>query len=303
MRVGAYGNRLGRTFRMPKPPTLVSSSLQGWRLAVTEMRHEVPGFGFTDPVVPENAFLLSLELHGLRQMEVWLDGRSVANKPVLPGGTNFFDLARNPVAHMVDPFHALLFYIPCAALAELSAELGVAKGRLRYQPGVQARDPVIENLGRALLGPLHAEQHTNALFIDQVLLALRSHLVIHYSDGRRLRPPACASLASRQEQRAKELMRANVVDGVSLQSLAQACNLSESAFAHGFRKRTGTTPHQWLMAMRVELAMQLMRESDKPLSQVAREAGFADQSHLTRVFSIRTGTTPGAWRKCVPKKG
>ncbi|MEY2170644.1 MULTISPECIES: helix-turn-helix transcriptional regulator [unclassified Rhodanobacter] len=300
MKRGAYGDRLGETFRLRQPPTLVSSSGQPWRLAVTEMRYEVPGFGFTDPVVAEDAFLLSLELHGLRKLELWLDGRSVANQPVLAGGTNFFDLARNPVAHMLDPFHALLFYIPRAALTELCDELGTTSGNLRHQPGMQAMDPVIEQLGRALLPPLHAEQQTNALFVDHVLLAMRSHLLIHYADGLRPRTPRRCGLAPWQERRAKEVMRASVVEGIALAALAQACGLSPSAFVHAFRQSTGSTPHQWLMLLRTELAMQLMRESDQPLAAIARQAGFADQSHFTRVFMAKTGTTPGVWRKNIP---
>lgn len=297
---GAYGDQLGETFRLQEPPALVSSSGRPWRLAVTEMRYEAPDFGFTDPVVPEDAFLLSLELHGLRELELWLDGRSVANQPVHPGGTNFFDLARNPIAHMVDPFHALLFYVPRAALTELCDEVGVTSSHLRHQPGMQAMDPVIEQLGRALLAPLHAEQQTNALFVDHVLLALRSHLLIHYGDGQRPRIPLHRGLAPWQERRAKEVMRASVAEGIALSALAQACHMSPSAFVHGFKRNTGSTPHQWLMLLRTELAMQLMRESNQPLVAIARQTGFADQSHFTRIFVAKTGMTPGVWRKSIP---
>lgn len=300
MKRGAYGEELGETFRMKQPPTLVASSAQRWHLAVTEMKNDDPGFGFTETVVPDDAFLLSLELRGLRQMELWLDGRGVSNRPVLAGGSNFFDLSRDPVARMVDPFHALLFYIPRGALFELEEELGMTRGDLRYQPGVQAHDPVIEHLGRALLYPLHGTQQTNALFVDQVLLALRSHLVIHYSDGRRLSTPSRYKLSPWQERCAKELIAASVAEGVTLEALAKACRLSPGAFLRAFKVSTGSTPHQWLMMLRTELAMQLMRDPSRSLGAVAQEAGFADQSHFTRVFSARTGVTPGTWRRNLP---
>ncbi|HET6804117.1 MAG TPA: AraC family transcriptional regulator [Frateuria sp.] len=302
MRRGAYGDRLGSTFRLQRPPTLLSSAGQPWRLAVTEMQYGATGFGFTDPVVPEDSYLLSLELHGLQHMELWLDGRSVSNRPVVRGGTNFFDLARNPIAFMEDPFHALMFYMPRGALAELRSELGIAPGDLSYRPGLQAQDPVIEQLGRALLAPLHAPAQNQALFVDHVLLALRSHLVVQYSDSRRLRTPPHRCLSARQERCAKELMRAHVREGIALADLAQACGLSASAFVHAFRQSVGVSPHQWLMLQRIEVAMRLMRESDGPLSEIARQSGFADQSHFTRVFTGRMGTTPGLWRKSLPRK-
>ncbi len=297
---GAYGEELGETFRMKQPPTLVSSSAQRWHMAVTEMKNDDPGFGFTETVVPDDAFLFSLELRGMRQMELWLDGRGVSNRPVLAGGTNFFDLSRDPVARMVDPFHALLFYFPRGALFELEGELGMTRGDLRYQPGVQAQDPVIEQLGRALLHPLHGTQQTNALFVDQVLLALRSHLVVQYSDGRRVCTPSRYRLSPWQERCAKELIAASVTAGVTLDTLAKACHLSPSAFLRAFKVSTGTTPHQWLMMLRTELAMRLLRDPGRSLAAVAEEAGFADQSHFTRVFSARIGVTPGTWRRNLP---
>jgi hypothetical protein len=65
-----------------------------------------------------------------------------------------------------------------------------------------------------------------------------------------------------------------------------------------FKLSTGTTPHQFQIAMRVELARALLEEQ-LPLCEVAARAGFADQSHLNRHFRRRYGFTPGVFREAV----
>ena len=73
---------------------------------------------------------------------------------------------------------------------------------------------------------------------------------------------------------------------------------SRSAIFHAhFAVSTGLPPHQWLLRQRVKAAKQLMTVRDLPLSEIAMSAGFANQSHFTRVFSAAVGVSPGAWRR------
>jgi AraC-like DNA-binding protein len=65
----------------------------------------------------------------------------------------------------------------------------------------------------------------------------------------------------------------------------------------GFKKSTGVSPHQWLLHRRIDLAIELMSDSDTSLAQIAFSAGFSDQSHFSRVFTQKMSVTPGAWRK------
>ncbi|WP_346731005.1 AraC family transcriptional regulator [Bradyrhizobium sp. 132] len=59
----------------------------------------------------------------------------------------------------------------------------------------------------------------------------------------------------------------------------------------------GTKLAEWLLRHRVEAAKQLMTVRGLPLSKIAISAGFANQSHFTRVFSAAVGVSPGAWRR------
>jgi AraC family transcriptional regulator len=64
-----------------------------------------------------------------------------------------------------------------------------------------------------------------------------------------------------------------------------------------FRDFYGKSPGEYLRQLRLDWAEAQMRITDAPLSQIALQAGFADQSHFTRTFKRHTGLTPGKYRQ------
>jgi AraC family transcriptional regulator len=57
------------------------------------------------------------------------------------------------------------------------------------------------------------------------------------------------------------------------------------------------TPHKWLQLRRIQQAKTLLLESSITTAEIAVICGFADQSHLTRVFTRLVGTPPSGWRR------
>jgi len=82
-----------------------------------------------------------------------------------------------------------------------------------------------------------------------------------------------------------------------LAEFARACGLSKGHFSAAFRNTFGRPPHQWLLLQRLERAKLLIATTNHALSVIAIEIGFADQSHLTRIFSRHIGLSPAAWRR------
>lgn len=66
---GAFGERLGRSFRISDPPTLQSQTKRGSRLAATELRIDKSGYGMTSPMGNDDAYLICLNLK--RQSTEW----------------------------------------------------------------------------------------------------------------------------------------------------------------------------------------------------------------------------------------
>lgn len=104
-------------------------------------------------------------------------------------------------------------------------------------------------------------------------------------------------LASWQAERVRRYIVKNCSDRISLDEMAQMTRLSNSYFSAAFRVTFGTSPHDYVCRRRVEQAMRMMINTESPLSQIALDCGFADQSHLSRVFRRITKHTPAAWRR------
>lgn len=83
---------------------------------------------------------------------------------------------------------------------------------------------------------------------------------------------------------------------LSVQRLADAAQLTRFQFTRAFKARTGSTPHAYVTALRLERAQRLLVGGLLPLAEVAVQCGFADQSHFTRVFRREVGTTPARYR-------
>jgi AraC-like DNA-binding protein len=83
----------------------------------------------------------------------------------------------------------------------------------------------------------------------------------------------------------------------SMDALAEIAGVSRSHLTHGFRSETGMAAIEYLAAVRVRIAKELLGETDFPLAHVARQLGFCDASHFSRVFRSHTGRRPGRYRR------
>lgn len=113
-------------------------------------------------------------------------------------------------------------------------------------------------------------------------------------DGQRM---IRGGLAPWQADLASRLLLKNLCADVPVGELASQCGLSRSYFTRAFKVSMGTPPHRWLVGQRIERAVEMLERTDESISLIALSCGFADQSHLTRVFHAATGTSPAAWRR------
>ena len=82
----------------------------------------------------------------------------------------------------------------------------------------------------------------------------------------------------------------------TLAEMAAMAGLSKFQLLRRFQKSYGVPPHAWLLLQRAERARRLIR-GGTGLADAAASCGFADQSHMTRIFVRQFGFTPGAWQR------
>ncbi|MGK9174343.1 AraC family transcriptional regulator [Yokenella regensburgei] len=91
---------------------------------------------------------------------------------------------------------------------------------------------------------------------------------------------------------ARERMDDDPAHAVTLAELAACAGVSQFQFLRAFKRYSGMTPHAYLLQRRLGLVRKLIA-GGMPLSETAAAAGFADQSHMTRLFMRSFGYTPG----------
>ena len=110
-------------------------------------------------------------------------------------------------------------------------------------------------------------------------------------------PPSCTPASTRSAAAIEGVLRhidANLSQPLTLCELAALAGLSMWRFATVFRLQVGVSPHRYICRLRVERAQALIRGGVPPAT-AASEAGFYDQSHLSRHFKSMLGMTPGQY--------
>jgi AraC family transcriptional regulator len=93
------------------------------------------------------------------------------------------------------------------------------------------------------------------------------------------------------------MLRTRIGEPVRLGELAAETGVHPTHLARAFRARYGVSVGEYGRRIRLAWAATEIVRGDAPLAAVAAEAGFADQSHFTRLFKRHIGTTPARYRQ------
>ncbi len=89
----------------------------------------------------------------------------------------------------------------------------------------------------------------------------------------------------------------NLSVDLSVEELAKRSHMSPRTFARRFRDETGTTPHSWVTAQRVQAAEELLELTDHPVDWIAGEVGFGNAAALRHHFARARGVSPQQYRR------
>lgn len=138
-----------------------------------------------------------------------------------------------------------------------------------------------------------AAQHAEAP--DELGLVLAERFVALATNKRRDVHPNPAD--RRRAVRAASWLEANAHADVGIDDAAREVGLGTFHFLRVFARVIGLTPHQFLVAVRLRHAAQLLAGSDRAITQVALDVGFRDLSNFIRTFHAAAGVSPQRFRQ------
>ena len=178
-----------------------------------------------------------------------------------------------------------MLYLPPPLAAAVAADLGEGARRdyTFHQP--VARQAALAACFRRLYAAVTGD--ATDLLREQLLLEL-----LHGLQGEA--PRAGSAAATAAIARARAMIDDAPAAAPSLADLAAVSGLSRFQLVRQFARATGLTPHAYLIQRRIDTARALLARGST-LADAAAASGFADQSHMTRLFIRTYGITPGAY--------
>ena len=204
---------------------------------------------------------------------------------------------------LAGPIEVSHVYIPPARLQECADQF--AGGRpIELLDRVGVDDPTTMRILELLNREVIVESQTNALFVEQTLDLLCTQLIRAHSSVQSLPNGSTPKgLSLRQVKEVTSYMRENLEHEITLDDMAGLLSISRFHFATAFKQATGMTPHEALIAQRMEAAKSLLANKALDITQIALSVGYGTPSSFTAAFRKSNGVTPTVFRQALGTTG
>jgi AraC family transcriptional regulator len=153
-------------------------------------------------------------------------------------------------------------------------------------------DGTTRHLVRRIAQELRLRQPGTSLVVEGLLFELLGTLV-------RKRGLEDRGRSDVRLERAIHYLEANYRKRFTVAEVAEECGIHPSYLAELFRARYAMSVGEWVRNRRLDFVCDALRNAASPISCIAFQAGFADQSHMTRLFRARYGLTPAEYRRTI----
>ncbi len=164
---------------------------------------------------------------------------------------------------------------------------------LNLDYAIDTKDDTILNLFKELYEKYNSDKLTDKLDVKSLAIRILSEYIaesnketkVHFTDSEE----RFSSVISYINQ--------NLGNHISNEELSRICYLHPNHFVRFFKKKTGTTPQNYIMEQRALMAKRLIDQTDMTFSDIATQVGLCDAPHLYKVFKKYFSLNPQEYRK------
>ena len=272
---------------------LLTSHQAGWQNIVLEHwqrpAQEIPAYSAKQDAVVihlKNKSITERKLDGILQQE----NNQIGDVVLVPAHVEHW-------ASFKQDAEVVILSLEPEALATIAYD-EIAPESVQLNPQFSHSDPMIEQIGRALLSELQSDYYGCQLYAESFANALFAHLIRKYSTRQQQIKNYKDGLSRHKLKQAISFIQGHLDRNLKLSDVAKEIHMSQYNFCRLFKKSTGITPYQYIIQQRVEKAKQLLKKNlELSIADIALECGFNHQSHLSKYFRQSTNMTPNAYRK------
>lgn len=242
--------------------------------------------------VPDD-ILLVYHLGGTQRIPVWAH-RSDRSSISRPGLISILQKNSSARWNVDGEFRSLSLHIS-ADHFRTSSTLGNTDKEIRSEPRLAFSDPFICATLDVLAGEMETSEQNDPLFVHSLVETLVGYIERKFYAN----PP------SQNSEGLDDNALIAICDHIdntlefrlSVDDLAQLAGIPCSRFSRKFYHSTGKTPYQYVIARRLRIACNLLKQGNDDLSEIALRCGFSSQAHFSSAFKNSFGMTPATYRR------
>jgi AraC family transcriptional regulator len=253
-------------------------------------------------VPPTDHFLIVVYRRGATSMNRRVSG-AWKREQVGAGVASLLTRAEPSLWRWEDDIEVSHFYISPAFMTRIATEaFDCDVGAVELHDLLGVGDPTLIWISDQMAREVETGSLGGRLYYDALSLQATIHILRKYATLRLKAPCAHGHLRPAHIQLIEQYVEQNIARNITLEELAAICQCTPVQFARKFHAHYSMRPHAFVLQQKVEQACKHLRKDNLALKEIALLCGFADQSHLNRVFRQRLDCTPAEYRRAVSRR-
>lgn len=141
----------------------------------------------------------------------------------------------------------------------------------------------------------YAQNLSPRLTASDSIAQLRQLLFAHLKSFHR-QPDSANPFLLNRISKAAAFMEEHYMDDISLASVADTLHISPEYLSRTFKKQTGTNFNNYLNNIRLQRALELLKDYELPISEIAMQTGFQSPAYFSKCFKSAFGLSPQQWK-------